>query len=190
MQKQRKSKAGCRKWLILAVAIVLGFVLSLMNFLVWSPSKEYARATVDLLYDGATSGLAPNGEVFLIDNLKDEELLTAAIQASGLTDRITPQELSRNLVIRGSYPNDIIEQIKAFDSLLAADPTRQVRVEEYHPTNYSVYIYNQFANRLTSAQLQDLLTNVLSEYKSLYTRLYSAGIDWDTSSRSVSMSFV
>ena len=174
--KTRKPKLG--KWWILLAAILLGVVFSLVNFLVLNPSKEYTVAGLDLLYDGAADGLAPDGEVFLIDNIKNEDILTAAIAQCGLADTITPEELSRNLIIRGSYPEDIIEQIKSFDSLLASDPTRQVRVSEYYPTHYNIYIYNRFSRQLSGTQLNDLLAAVLAEYKIAFTNLYNAGIDW------------
>ena len=172
----RKKKLG--KWLILLAAILLGIVFSLVNFLVLNPSKEYASASLDLLYDGAIDGLAPDGEVFLIDNIKNEDVLTAAIAQCGLAEVITPEELSRSLIIRGSYPEDIIDQIKSFDSLLASDPTRQVRVSEYYPTHYNIYIYNQFSRPLSGTQLNELLAAVLAEYKTTFTKLYSAGVDW------------
>ena len=67
--EKRKKKRG--KWLLLLVAIILGAVLALANFLVLNPSREYARGSLDLLYDGAADGVAPNGEAFVIDNIKN-----------------------------------------------------------------------------------------------------------------------
>ena len=173
-------KSGFRlgKWGILIFAVILGLVLSLMNFFVFNPSKEYVSTNMELLYDGAAEGLAPNGQLFSIDSIKDTELLATAIEESGLTSIVSAKEVASNMMVRGSYPSNIIDMVTRVKSLFAADPTREVAVNEYYPTTYNVAIYNSFENKLSSAQLRSLLSAVVSGYKQQYVDKYSSGIDW------------
>ena len=176
----KQHKRGLGKWSLLIIAIILGIILSLVNFLAVNPSREYVSARIELLYDGAADGLAPNGEKFSIDNLKDEAILSAALEECGLADKISLEELSRNIVIRGAYPSNIIDQIKSFKSLLTADPTREVSLKEYHPTTFSATIYNEFSSKIESSKLRSLMSAILDKYKTYYVGLYDAGMDSDT----------
>ena len=175
-------KSGLRlgRWTVLIIAIILGLILSLVNFFVLNPSKEYVSTRMELLYDGAAEGLAPNGQPFSMDSIKDNALLTTAIEESGLVGVVSAEELAQNMMVRGSYPSNIIEKIKSVSSLFSSDPTREVTVEEYYPTAYGVSVYNNFKNKLSAAQLKSLLSAVVSGYKQYYVDTYSSGVDWDS----------
>ena len=178
MAKKRISIS--RRWLILVFAIILGLILSLLNFLVLNPSKESVSASMELLYDGAAEGLSPNGQPFSIDSIKNSGLLTTAIEESGLIGVISAEELAQNMVVRGAYPSNIISQIESVQSLFSADPTREIGVDEYYPTTYRIAIYNSFKNKLSASQLKLLLSSVISGYKQYYVDSYSSGIDWSS----------
>ncbi len=168
------------KWSILVFAIILGLILSLLNFCVFNPAKEYARARIELLYPGAQEGNAPNGQSFSISTIEDEEFLEKAIEKAGLTGAVTVKELTANMAVSGSYPKDIIDQIKSWDSLLTSDPTRAVRITDYYPTNYAVIVYNDFSTKLSKAQLTGLVNTIVEQYKEQYQSMYGAGVDWDS----------
>ena len=174
----KKSSFRLGRWTILIIAIILGLILSLVNFFVLNPSKEYVSTRIELLYDGAAEGLAPNGQPFSIDSIKDSGLLTTAIEESGLVGTVSAEELAQNMMVRGSYPSNIIEKIQSVTSLFSSDPTREVTVDEYYPTTYGVAIYNNFKNKLSAAQLKSLLSAVISGYKQYYVDSYSSGIEW------------
>ena len=178
MAKKRISIS--RRWLILVFAIILGLILSLLNFLVLNPSKESVSASMELLYDGAAEGLSPNGQPFSIDSIKNSGLLTTAIEESGLVGVISAEELAQNMVVRGAYPSNIISQIESVQSLFSADPTREIGVDEYYPTTYRIAINNSFKNKLSASQLKLLLSSVISGYKQYYVDSYSSGIDWSS----------
>ncbi|MBQ6670240.1 MAG: hypothetical protein IJM80_01255 [Firmicutes bacterium] len=168
------------RWNILIIAIILGLIVSLVRFLIVSPSKEYASAGFMLLYSGAEEGRAPNGQPYSVDVIRGEDFLEGVIEKAGLKDRLSTQELAENMAVRGSYPRDIIQQIKSWDSLLTSDPTRVVRLNDYYPTNFSVSIYNEFKNKLSKAQLTGLLNTLIEEYKLHYQKIYGAGVDWSS----------
>ena len=176
----KKSSFRLGKWIILVFAIILGLVLSLVNFFVLNPAKEYVSARIELLYDGAAEGLAPNGQPFSMDGIKDGDLLETAIEESGLIGTVSAEELAQNMMVRGSYPSNIIEKIKSVSSLFSSDPTREVAENEYYPTTYGISIYNNFKNKLSAAQLKSLLFAVISGYKQYYVDNYSSGVQWSS----------
>ncbi|MBQ9826396.1 MAG: hypothetical protein IJM61_04380 [Firmicutes bacterium] len=167
------------KWNLLIIAIILGLILSLINFLAVNPSKEYADAGFVLLYSGAEKGEAPNGQSFSVDVIKSEDFLKEVLDKAGLSDKITSAELAENMTVRGSYPANIIEQIKSWDSLLTSDPTRVVSLSDYYPTTFNISIVNEFKNKLSKTQLTGLLNTLVEEYKTKYQKIYGAGVEWD-----------
>lgn len=167
------------KWNLLIIAIVLGLILSLVNFLAINPTREYVRSGFILLHSGAEKGEAPNGQPFSIEQIKNEDFLSGVISKAGLADKLSVEDLAGNMVVRGSYPSNIIDQIKSFDSLLTSDPTRMVSLSDYYPTTFTISIYNEFTNKLSKSQLTGLLNTLIEEYKTVYQNTYGAGVDWD-----------
>ena len=167
------------KWNLLIIAIILGLILSLVNFLAVNPAREYARSGFILLHSGAEKGEAPNGQPFTVEQIKNEDFLSGVIDKAGLADKLTAEDLAGNMVVRGSYPTNIIEQIKSFDSLLTSDPTRVVSLSDYYPTTFTISIYNEFKNKLSKSQLTGLLSTLVEEYKQVYQKTYGAGVEWD-----------
>ena len=167
------------KWNLLILAIILGLILSLLNFLVINPSKEYVSSGFILLHSGAEKGEAPNGQPYSVSVIQSEDFLKDVLDKTGLSNKLTVEELLDNMAVRGSYPSNIIEQIKSWDSLLTSDPTRVVSLSEYYPTTYGISIYNEFKNKLSKTELTGLLSTLISEYTDRYQKLYGAGVEWD-----------
>ena len=167
------------KWNLLIIAIILGLILSLVNFFAINPPKEYAKAGFILLHSGAEKGEAPNGQPYSASVIQSEDFLKDVLNKSGLSDKITAEDLLDNMAVRGSYPTNIIEQIKSWDSLLTSDPTRVVSLSEYYPTTYGISIYNEFKNKLSKTELTGLLKTLVDEYTGKYQKLYGAGVEWD-----------
>ena len=89
------------KWNLLIIAVVLGLILSLLNFFVINPSKEYVSASFNLLYSGAEKGEAPNGQPYSVDVIRSEVVLADREiadkrQCRGFSDRpLKPGDLAR-----------------------------------------------------------------------------------------------
>ena len=167
------------KWNLLIIAIILGLILSLVNFLVIDPSREYVSSGFILLHSGAEKGKAPNGQPYSVSVIQSEDFLKDVLDKAGLSNKLTVEELLDNMAVRGSYPSNIIEQIKSWDSLLTSDPTRVVSLSEYYPTTYGISIYNEFKNKLSKTELTGLLSTLIGEYTDRYQKLYGAGVEWD-----------
>ncbi len=159
--------------IVMIGAFVAGTVLSAVLFRI-NPSKIYARATLQLTFDGAADGTAPNGRAYSIRDLTSDEVIGLALERSSLGDRITPDELRASLYIQGNYPSDIVTQAMSYESLLDFAINREVKYDIYHPTQFTVILYNDFS--LKQGELTGLLDNVMNAYKEVFTAKYSATV--------------
>ena len=159
-------KSNKRSWIrifavVLAAAFIAGAVLSAVLFKV-DPSRTYARATLQMTFNGAADGIAPNGSLFNIGEMASDRVLSAALEAAGLAGQISVPALRGSLYIQGSYPADMLNQVMSYESLMDFTVNREVTVNDYHPTQFMVNLYDDFG--LTKAQLTGLLDSVTKAY--------------------------
>ena len=168
-------KTGKRSWIrifavVLAAAFVAGAVLSAVLFKV-DPSRTYARATLQMTFNGAADGIAPNGRLFNIGEMASDRVLSSALEASGLAGQISVEALRGSLYIQGSYPADMLKQVMSYESLMDFTVNREVTVNDYHPTQFMVNLYDDFG--LKKAQLTGLLDSVMKAYADDFAATYS-----------------
>ena len=169
----KNSKKRC--WIrIFAIALIAAFVvgtaLSAVLFKV-DPTRTYARATLQMTFDGAADGVAPDGSLFSIGEMASDRVLSAALESTGLADKIGVSELRGSLYIQGSYPSDMLNQVMSYESLMDFTVNREVTVSDYHPTQFSANLYDDFG--LTRAQLTGLLDAVMKAYADDFAEVYS-----------------
>ena len=157
---------------ILVFCVVLGLILTAVHFF---GDAEPASASVQIQFsfDGAANGLAPNSVSFDISDIFSDEVLSDALAASSLSDRLTPDELRPHIVTRGIYPDNMAEQVMSYESLLNFTSSRELTVSNYHPTAYSVSLYNVFDPSLSRAQLETLLSNIVVAYRNFFSTRYA-----------------
>ena len=162
------------KWLLLVLAVIIALASAAVKSGRPVPGGEYAGAWVTLGTKTAEKGIAPNGEPFSIDSVKTPSVLAKAIEKSGLTGKVTAEELALALVLRPAYSAGILDQLKSYDPLSSFSISHRVRAEEYHPVSYQAVLSNKFSSPLDGSQLSALLEAVLSEYKAYYPVRYGA----------------
>jgi hypothetical protein len=106
-----------------------------------------------------------------------DEVLDAALEASGLTGTYTAEQLRENLTVTGVYPEKIAEQMTKYVSLLDANADNQATVTDYHATQYSVVLYNDFDKGISSGKLKELLGNILTAYRTYFAKTYAAKLE-------------
>ena len=171
-------KSNKRSWIrifavVLAAAFIAGAVLSAVLFKV-DPSRTYARATLQMTFNGAADGIAPNGSLFNIGEMASDRVLSAALEAAGLAGQISVAALRGSLYIQGSYPADMLNQVMSYESLMDFTVNREVTVNDYHPTQFMVNLYDDFG--LTKAQLTGLLDSVTKAYADDFAAVYSLSV--------------
>lgn len=168
-----------RSWLkttlcVLLACAVLGTIVSGIIFAV-NKDKAYAYATIEFSFDGAAEGIAPNGYAFSILDIKSDAVLGKAIAAAGLEGKVTPADVRLQMETTGVYPENIVEQMTSYESLLDFSANREVMATVYHPTLYSVVLYNGFEPKLSDGELKKLLECVMDTYRTWFAEAYAAG---------------
>ncbi len=153
-----------------AVCALAGIILAVILFNA-NPERTSASSSIQFSFNGAAEGLAPNGYRFDLSGFTSEEVLSAALADVGLSDRYTTDQIRGNLLITGAYPENIIEQMTGYESLLTGDAGK-TSVKDYHATYYTVTLYNDFDRNISRANLEKLLENIMAEFRTYFERTY------------------
>lgn len=180
---KRAKQNGQTHWLkntiiVLLVCGIAGTILAGVLFTA-NPDRTSASAALQFSFDGAAEGKGPNGNPFTVDALSSDEVLEAALKAAGMSDRYTADQLRQNLVVTGSYPEDLVEQVMSYESLMSFTANRELTVTEYHPTLFDVRLYNDFDTGISKKDLEGLLANILTAFRAYFSDNYALGLNWE-----------
>ncbi len=159
---------------VLIACGILGTILSAVLFLT-NPDKTYASASVQFSFDGAAQGTAPNGYSFGISAVSSDEVVEKALEDAGMTDRYSAEAVQGQIETSGVYPEDIVRQMMNYESLLDFSANRELTVSDYHPTLYTVKLYNGFDEKIPKGDLEKLLHAIMDSYKAYFSKVYTAG---------------
>ncbi len=169
-----------KNWLVTTLCVLLscgivGTVVSGILFASDPANKTFASATIEFSFDGAADGIAPNGYAFSIDDMVSDEILEKALADAGMADRYTTEQIRPRLGITGVFPENIVEQITSYESLLDFSANREVMARMYHPTLYTVTLDNSFDKKISKKDLEKLLQCMLDAYKKDFAAKHSVG---------------
>ena len=159
---------------ILVICVVIGLILSVVLYM---QDKVPATATgsIQLSFDSAAEGIAPNGAKFSPDDILNESVLNNALKATGLDATYTADQIRSSITVNGVYPDNIVKQITSYDSLLDFTTSREFNMKKFSPTQFSVALNNQFDPEINNADLGSLLQSILQSYKDYFIANYSFG---------------
>ena len=166
--------------LVLAACCIVGLLLTAI-LASREPGPTYATAKLELTFDGAAKGVAPNGVAFDLRDMDCDEVLTAGLKAASLEGVYTPEQLRPSLTVRGVYPSGMAEQVMYYESLLDFSSSRELSVGNYHPTTFNVTLNNDFDKSISRSQLTALLKGITEAYRDYFARTYAYGMDTDSS---------
>ena len=163
----------------LIVLIICGLAGTILAAILFNGenNRTYAVASLQFAFEGSAEGKAPNGYPFDLSGFSTDEVLDEALEASGLTGTYTADQLRENLTVTGVYPEKIAEQMTKYVSLLDANADNTAAVTDYHPTQYSVVLYNDFDKSIASGKLNELLGNILTAYRAYFAKTYAASLE-------------
>ena len=162
--------------IVLIICGLIGTALAAVLFFGES-NQTYAAAALQFSFDGAAEGKAPNGYPFDVSGITSDEVLEIALKASGLEEVYTTEQLRTSINVTGVYPERIAEQMTKYVSLLDTNADMQTALSDYHATKYSITLYNNFDSNIGSGKLMELLRNILTVYRSYFTKIYSASLE-------------
>lgn len=169
------NKALTRKVIIiLAACIVIGLVLSLVLFLA-DKAPATATGSIQLSFDSAAEGIAPNGAKFSTDDILNDEVLESALKATGFDTTYTAEQIRSSMTVNGVYPDNIVKQMTSYDSLLDFTTSREFNMKKFSPTQFDVSLNNEFDPQISNSDLKNLLQSILKAYKDYFITNYSFG---------------
>ena len=157
---------------VLIACAVVGVALSTVLFLS-NPDSTTVSASLEFLFDGAADGLAPNGYPFTVEDIRSDAVLTAALEASGLSARYTADQIRPWLRADGVLPEDIVSQLMNYESLLDFSASRTLTISSYYPAQYRISLASDFDRSISRQDLEKLLQAVIDAYKADFTGKYS-----------------
>lgn len=163
--------------IVMLVCGIVGTALAAALFFLM-PDRTCASASLQMSFEGAASGIAPNGNPFNMDVMRSDEVLEAALKATELEGVYTIEQLRENLVVTGSYPEDLVAQVMSYESLMSFAANRKLTVTEYHPTVFKVSLYSDFDKRIPRAKLEALLASILENFRTRFAETYAVNLDW------------
>lgn len=169
--KKIKSKRIRNQLKYLAVTVILCMaclVGCVFYYAIGVDQPRFAYASIRFNYKGCSSGLTPNGLNFDINELRDEEILSAALESCGMTEQYDPHEVARCVEIEGAYPEEVLDMYQQFNSLLGADARHYVYDEQFYPVLFSIRVYDNFDSRISSAKLRRLASAITETYKTYF----------------------
>ncbi len=162
--------------IVLVICGLAGTVLAAIQFS-GENNRTCAAASIQFAFEGSAEGKAPNGYPFDLSGFTTDEVLDAALEASGLAGTYTAEQLRENLTVTAVYPEKIAEQMTKYVSLLDTEADNTAAVTDYHPTQYGVTLYNDFDKGISSGKLTELLGNILTAYRTYFAKTYAASLD-------------
>ena len=121
---------------LLAGAALLGVILSVILFcLDKKPVK--ASAKMQLAFNGAAEGIAPDGRIYDIYELTSDEVIAEALKKAGLDGKYAVAKVRESLAVAGTYPEDIVNQTMSYESLLDFTTNRTLTAERFYPTLFT-----------------------------------------------------
>ena len=162
--------------LVLLACGVVGLGLAVALFF-GNAAPTYASATLVLTFDGAADGIAPNGVAFDVRDITLDEVISEGLKGASLEGKYTPEQVRPDLVVSGVYPEDMAKQVMHYESLLNFTANRELTIGDYHPTTFSIRLYNGFDKSLSKDQLSSLLQSILDAYRARFAKVYAFGLD-------------
>ena len=172
---KNENKALKRKVIIiLAICVAVGLILSIvLHFAESEPTT--ATGSIQLSFDSAAEGIAPNGAKFSPDDILNEEVLELALKATGFDTTYTAEQIRSSMTVNGVYPDNIVKQMTSYDSLLDFTTSREFSMKKFSPTQFSVSLNNEFDPKVSNTELGNLLQSILKAYKEYFITNYSFG---------------
>ena len=158
--------------IVLIICGILGTILAAILFNDGT-ARTAATAEIEFSFDGAADGVAPNGNRYDIRGILKDEVLNNALEAAGMADRYTAEEIRNQLVMTGIYPEDIVKQMMNYESVLDFNASRTMTVSRYYATQYTVALYNDFDKQISQSNLEKLLKAIMESYQAYFTKEYA-----------------
>ena len=154
-------KLGKKKFRKILIAVIL-VTLIITYGLPWAATLYFGNTevTLSIAFEGAGQGLDPQGNRFDINEIKSDEILSAAIEDCGMTDKLTADELKKEIYILPVAGKDTLKQLLTLTTINGK--TQDIKENIVYPTSFLIGLKDMglpsyFADR-------KLMKSILQEY--------------------------
>lgn len=176
--KEKKPIPRLLKYLLCLIAAgVLGLIIAGIQYFGTDNIQRSSSVVLEFTYDGASKNLTPAGKKFSIDSITGDTVLEAALANAGLSDKYTVEAIRKSIVVSGSYPADVIARIKSYSSLYDFSSSREVSLNDYYPTIYSLVLYDDFDPNASADTMNKLVKAIAESYKTYFLSEYVYAFD-------------
>ncbi|MBQ9008332.1 MAG: hypothetical protein IJ088_03255 [Clostridia bacterium] len=142
-----------------------------------NPGPSTASSSIEFTFAGSAESIAPNGTRYNPEDMRNDDILRQALVTAGLDSRYTPEQVRTSLKVSGVYPADFIDQVKSFRSLLDFQSSSGNILSNYHSTQFSVVLTNDFDKSIDASSQKSLLDAILTAYVSYFRQTFGSYLD-------------
>ena len=95
-------------------------------------------------YDGVAQNKLPNGEAFTIDGILRDDVIESALVELGLKDYYSVDSIRGSMMVKGSFPKDVIDRLSTYNSVYDYNVYRDVEEENYYPSVYTITLFDDY----------------------------------------------
>ena len=182
-----RKKKRLAAWLII-IGILAGFAVGVIGNLLFTEPE--VQTLISFGFEGVENGKDPNGAVFDVTKISAPVVVQPAIEATGLTDKVTADKVRQAMRFEGVVPEDVLQRISIIRTIAEDNVSALSELQEisYNPTEFLISIDLNKAE-LDEADGQALLDAIITEYRSWFMNTYSymetlsvvvGNVDYDT----------
>ena len=163
---------------ILVGACLLGLIYSIIDFTVINKNMSYSYEVIQFDYDGASDGVDPNGNPFNPIGFLTDEIISDALNESGLSNKYSIEKVRQYIVIENIVPENIVDEITSYVSVVGdSSATRDITSSSYHSVRYRFILYRDMDKRISTSNLNNLLSNIVDSYCEHFYLIYKNAFD-------------
>lgn len=162
-------KGWLRIVIYMAIAALLTTAIA-VPIKVFYKSEPVATTSVEFIFDGIESGVAPDGSIFDHDMMISTTVLSGAVTRSSLGGVVTDiSKLREHMRVEGVLTD---EYVKLTEAAANGDSAAAEKLRNYNmfPTRFDIVISEPEELGLNDGQAKILLDNVLVEYYNVFKR--------------------
>ena len=145
-------------------ACLVTLVWSIIDYVAINKTYSYSTEVLQLDFDGASEGNDPRGDAFNAADFLSDDVLEKALERSGLTDKYKVEDIKKNIAVYNVVPNNIVEEIESYESLIEVTNGREISSNDYFPVRYQFTLYQDLDYKLSAKKLNEILSNIVDCY--------------------------
>lgn len=168
-------KSFATAFIVTLIGAIIGTIVTVSIY--FGTKTNYYHNAIVYNYDGISNGKKPNGAEFNKNDIISANILNKAIEETGLSSKITVNQLLSVISVEELYSEKTLNKIKQLEGLVDKDPNAQAQLDkllkESNPDTYQILYYdstNKF--HLSNGEINKLLNSISSIYIKDFNRKY------------------